>query len=77
MAIHCDNMVSLAYAKDLKFHGRPKHIDIHYNLIRDIVTQKEVTLEYNLRIIAGPLMKHVTRDAYLGHVWALSLRRWS
>ena len=26
--VHCDSMVALAYAKDSKYHGRTKHIDI-------------------------------------------------
>ena len=46
VTIHCDSMAALAYAKDLKFHGWTKYIDICYNFIRNIVAQKEVTLEY-------------------------------
>ena len=37
VTIHCDNMAALAYAKDSKYHGRTKHIDVRFNFIRDIV----------------------------------------
>ena len=28
VTIHCDNMATFAYAKDPKYHGKTKHIDI-------------------------------------------------
>ncbi|XP_028059899.1 uncharacterized protein LOC114263534 [Camellia sinensis] len=46
VTIHCDSMVALAYAKDPKYHGRTKHIDVRFNFIKDIVAQKEVILEH-------------------------------
>ena len=69
MTIHCDSMVALVYAKDLKFHGHTKHIDIHYNFIRNIVAQKKVTLEYipASYMIVDPSTKPITRGAYLDH----------
>ena len=33
VTVHCDSMVALAYAKDFKYHGRTKHIDIRYHYI--------------------------------------------
>lgn len=33
VTVHCDSMVALAYAKDSKYHGRTKHIDIRYHYI--------------------------------------------
>lgn len=37
VTIFCDSMAALAYAKDSKYHGRTKHIDIRYHYIRDMV----------------------------------------
>ena len=34
VTIHQDNMVALAYAKDPKYHGKTKHIDIRYYFVR-------------------------------------------
>ena len=28
VTIHCNNTTALAYAKDLNYHGKTKHIDI-------------------------------------------------
>ena len=35
MTIYCDSMAALAYAKDLKYHGKTKHIQIRYHFVRD------------------------------------------
>ncbi|GMP24424.1 hypothetical protein CsSME_00045591 [Camellia sinensis var. sinensis] len=71
-------MAALAYAKDPKYHGRTKHIDVRFNFIRDILAQKEVILEHipTSRMVADPLTKPIARDVYLTHVRALGLRRW-
>jgi hypothetical protein len=54
--IHCDSTAALAYAKDPKYHGKTKHIDIRYHYIRDMVTHKEVVLKHisTTRMIADP-----------------------
>ena len=78
MTIHCDSMAALAYAKDPKYHGRTKHIDMRFNFIRDIVAQKEVILEHIPMscLVVDLLTKPIARDIYLSHVRALGLRRW-
>ncbi|GMP75523.1 hypothetical protein CsSME_00032577 [Camellia sinensis var. sinensis] len=75
VTIHCDSMAALAYAKDPKYHGRTKHIDVRFNFIRDILAQKEVILEHipTSRMVADPLTKPIARDVYLTHVRALGL----
>ncbi|GMP68770.1 hypothetical protein CsSME_00028274 [Camellia sinensis var. sinensis] len=77
VTIHCDSMAALAYAKDPKYHGRTKHIDVRFNFIRDILAQKEVILEHipTSRMVADPLTKPIARDVYLTHVRALGLRK--
>uniref|UniRef100_A0A2N9ER43 Integrase catalytic domain-containing protein n=1 Tax=Fagus sylvatica TaxID=28930 RepID=A0A2N9ER43_FAGSY len=42
VTIYSDNMATLAYAKDPKYHGKTKHIEIKYHYIRDMVAKKEV-----------------------------------
>ena len=78
MTIYCDSMATLAYAKDPKYHGRTKHINVRFNFIRDIVAQIEVILEHipTSRMVADPLTKPIARDVYLTHVRAFGLRRW-
>ena len=38
MTLYYDNMATLAYAKDSKYHGKTKHIQIKYHFIRDLIT---------------------------------------
>uniref|UniRef100_A0A2N9HS45 Integrase catalytic domain-containing protein n=1 Tax=Fagus sylvatica TaxID=28930 RepID=A0A2N9HS45_FAGSY len=46
VTIYSDSMAALAYAKDPKYHGKTKHIEIKYYYIRDMVAKKEVFLEH-------------------------------
>ena len=75
--IFCDSTAALAYAKDSKYHGRTKHIDIRYHYIRDMVAQKEVVLKHlsTSRMVADPLTKPIARDVFEAHVRNLGLRR--
>ena len=75
--VHCDSMVALAYAKDSKYHGRTKHIDIRYHYIRDMVAHNEVVLKHisTSLMIANPLKKPIGRDGFQAHVRSLGLRR--
>jgi hypothetical protein len=77
VTIHCDSMAALAYAKDPKYHGRTKHIDIRYHYIRDMIAQKEVVLKHisTSRMVADPLTKPIARDVFQAHVRSLGLRR--
>ena len=77
VTIFCDSTAALAYAKDSKYHGRTKHIDIRYHYIRDMVAQKEVVLKHlsTSRMVADPLTKPIARDVFEAHVRNLGLRR--
>ena len=46
MMIYCDSMVALASAKDPKYHGKTKHIQIRYHFVRDMITQNEVVMRH-------------------------------
>ena len=78
VTIHCDSMAALAYAKDPKYHGRTKHIDLRYHYIRDMIAQKEVILKHipTTQMVADPLTKPIARDVYMAHVRTLGLRRY-
>jgi hypothetical protein len=46
ITIHYDSTIALAYAKDPKYHGKTKHIDIRHQYIKDMVTQKDVVMKH-------------------------------
>lgn len=45
MTIHYDSTAALTYAKDLKYQGKIKHIEVRYNFIKDMIMQNEVILK--------------------------------
>ena len=77
ITVHCDSMTALAYAKDSKYHGRTKHIDIRYHYIRDMVAHNEVVLKHisTSLIIVDPLTNPIGRDVFQAYVRSLGLRR--
>uniref|UniRef100_A0A2N9HLT2 Reverse transcriptase Ty1/copia-type domain-containing protein n=1 Tax=Fagus sylvatica TaxID=28930 RepID=A0A2N9HLT2_FAGSY len=44
--LYSDSTSALAYAKDPKYHGKAKHIELRYHYIRDMVSQGEVILQH-------------------------------
>ena len=64
--VHCDSMAALAYAKDSKYHGRTKHIDIRYHYIQYMVAHNEVVLKHisTSLMIVDPLTKPIGRDVF-------------
>ena len=38
VTLYCDSMATLAYAKNLKYHGKTKHIHIRYHFVREMIT---------------------------------------
>lgn len=44
--IWCDNMSSIAIAKNPMFHSRTKHIDIRFHYIRSLVADGIITLKH-------------------------------
>ena len=75
--MYCDSMAALAHAKDPKYHSKSKHIQTHYNYIRLAITQGEVILQHisTSIMVANPLTKAITRDAFQAHVRSLGLCR--
>ena len=44
--LFCDNQGAIRLSKDSTFHGRTKHIDIHFHFIRQTVSQDHIKLQY-------------------------------
>ena len=77
MTLYCDSMATLAYAKDLKYHGKTKDIQIRYHFVRDLITQNEVFLKHipTNEMVVDPFTKPIARDAFVRHVRSLALCR--
>ena len=77
MKIYYDNMAALAYAKDPKYHGNAKHIQIRYNFVRDMIMQNEVVMRHILmsKMTVDPFTKPIMRNAFARHAKSLSLCR--
>jgi hypothetical protein len=44
IVIYCDNISSILLANNLVYHVRTKHIEVHYQFIREKVLAKEIDL---------------------------------
>jgi hypothetical protein len=44
--LFCDNQGAIRLSKDSTFHGRTKHIDVHFHFIRQTVSNGHITLKY-------------------------------
>ena len=75
--LYSDNTSALAYAKDLKYHGKAKHIELQYHYIRDMVSQGGVILQYifTSSMVADPLTKPIARDLFFSHAKSMGLSR--
>ena len=70
-------MVALAYAKDPKYHGKIKHIQIRYHFVREMITQNEVVLKHipTNQMVVDPFTKPIASDEFARHVRSLGLCR--
>ena len=77
VTLYCDNMDALDYAKDLKYHGKTKHIHIRYHFVREVIMHNEVVLKHILtnETVADPFTKPIAKDAFVRHVRSLGLCR--
>ena len=44
--LYCDNQGAIRLSKDATFHGRTKHIDVHFHFIRQTVSSGAISLTY-------------------------------
>ena len=77
VTIYCDSMATLPYAKDPKYHGKTKYIQIRYHLVKDMITQNEVVLRHipTSKMVVDPFTKPIARDAFVRHAKSLDLCR--
>ena len=46
VVIYCDNLSSIQLARNLVFHARTKHIEVHYHFIRERVLDGKIYVTY-------------------------------
>ncbi|MCO5552984.1 hypothetical protein L7F22_006504 [Adiantum nelumboides] len=46
VVIYCDNISSIQLARNLVFHARTKHIEVHYHFIRERILDSDIDLDY-------------------------------
>uniref|UniRef100_A0A2N9GH76 Integrase catalytic domain-containing protein n=1 Tax=Fagus sylvatica TaxID=28930 RepID=A0A2N9GH76_FAGSY len=75
--LYSDSTSALAYAKDPKYHGKAKHIELRYHYIQDMVSQGKVILQHisTSSMVADPLTKPIARDLFFSHTKSMGLRR--
>jgi hypothetical protein len=75
--IYCDNIAAIVVDKDLKYHGKTKHIKMRYHYIRKAIIEQDVILKHisTNYMVADPLTKPIARDAFVRHVRSLGLCR--
>ena len=64
--IYSDSQSAICLAKNLTFHGRTKHIDVHYHFVRDMVDDNKVKLEkvQTLVNVVDALTKPVSTEKF-------------
>ena len=77
VTLYSDSTATLAYAKDPKYHGKSKHIEIKYHFIRDMVARGEVVMKHisTGSMVANLLTKPIARDVFQSRVGSMGLRR--
>jgi len=61
--LYCDNQGAICLSKDTTFHGRTKHIDVHFHFICQTVTSGNIKLIYipTKKMVANIFMKSLAR----------------
>ena len=77
VTLYFDSTAALAYAKDPKYHGKSKHIEVKYHFIRDTVARGEVIMKHisTRSMVTDPLTKPLSRNVFQSHVGSMGLRR--
>ena len=67
VSIKCDNTSAINLSKNPIQHSRTKHIDIKHHFIRDLVSNKEVKIEYvsTLNQLADIFTKALPSDQFV------------
>lgn len=73
--IYCDNKSAISLSKNPMHHSRAKHIELRFHFIREMVEQKQVSLEFcsTHEQIADVLTKSVTKEKFVFFRWQLGV----
>jgi len=63
----CDNNSTIQLSKNLVFHGRAKHRDVHFHFLRDLIKDGSIELKYcnSQSQIADIMIKPLKLDQFL------------
>ena len=77
MIIYCDNTTAVAVAKNPKYHGKTKHINMRYHYIREAIIEHDMILKHisTNSMVADPLTKPIIRNVFVRQVRSLGLCR--
>ena len=76
IALYCDNSGAVAQSKEPRNHGKGKHIEWKYHLIRDIVQPGDVTVTKisTTNNLTDPFTKALPSKVFECHLDSLGLR---
>ena len=74
----CDNIATIQFIKDLKFHKKTKYIKRHYNFVRDAIKTKVVVIKYisTNKMIVDLLIKLISKVIFKAHMLSLRFGFW-
>ena len=77
VVIYSDNTAALAYVKNLKYHGKSKHIEKKYHFIRDVVAKGGIILKHIFTgdMVVDPFTKPLQNDVFTKHIRSMDLCR--
>ena len=76
ITLYCDNSGAMAQSKEPRNHGKGKHVERKYDLIKDIVQRGDVTVTKisTTNNLAYPLTKDLPSIVFDSHLDILGLR---
>ena len=76
ITLYCDNSGAVAQSKEPRNHGKGKHVERKYHLIRDIVQRGDVTVAKisTTDNLADPFTKALPSKVFESHLDSLGLR---
>ena len=76
ITLYCDNSGVMAQSKEPRNHGKGKHVERKYHLIRDIVQRGDVTVTKiaTMDNLADPFTKALLLKVFDCHLDSLGLR---
>lgn len=75
LILNGDNKASISLTKNLESQKRTKHIDVQHHYIRELVNDKELTIEWvsSAKMLADGMTKALPADQFKKHRALLGL----